>query len=72
MMGGTPEKGADTVLWLATAPETANETGKMWGKRKPLKTPGQGSDPEARKRLWAETERLVAGSSKDATATMDR
>ena len=59
-MGGTPEKGADTVVWLATAPEVEGETGGLWAKRKRLPTPGQGSDPEARKRLRAETEKLVA------------
>ena len=57
--GSTPEKGADTVLWLATAPETATITGKMFAKRKEISTPGQGSDPAARKRLWDESERLT-------------
>lgn len=57
--GKSPEVGADTAVWLATAPETAGETGKMWFRRKPVKTHGQGSDPEARNRLWAESERLI-------------
>lgn len=60
-MGGTPEQGADTVVWLATAPaaDVAPLHGKLVEKRKALKTPGQGSDPAARKRLWAESERLA-------------
>lgn len=58
-MGGTPEQGADTALWLATAPETATVTGKMFEKRKEARTPGQGSDPAARRRLWEESARLV-------------
>ena len=58
-LGSTPEKGADTVLWLATAPETGNITGKMFTKRKEISTPGQGSDPVARKRLWDESEKLT-------------
>lgn len=58
-VGGTPEKGADTALWLATAPETATVTGKMFEKRKETKTPGQGSDPAARKRLWDESARMT-------------
>jgi NAD(P)-dependent dehydrogenase (short-subunit alcohol dehydrogenase family) len=57
--GGTPEKGADTVLWLATAPETATVTGKLFAKRTEIRTPGQGSDPGARKRLWDESEKLT-------------
>jgi retinol dehydrogenase-12 len=57
--GRTPEEGADTVLWLATAPEAASVTGKLFAKRKQIPTPGQGSDPAARRRLWDESERLV-------------
>lgn len=59
-VGGTPEKGADTVVWLATAPEVAGETGGLWEKRKRRPTPGQGSEPEARRRLREETEKLVS------------
>jgi NAD(P)-dependent dehydrogenase (short-subunit alcohol dehydrogenase family) len=59
VIGSTPEKGADTVLWLATAPETAATTGKMFAKRKEIRTPGQAADPAARRRLWAESERLT-------------
>ena len=59
VFGGTPEKGADTAIWLATAPEAEGLTGKLWAKRKPRPTPGQGSDPAARKRLWAESVRLA-------------
>lgn len=58
-VGGTPEKAADTAVWLATAPETANVTGKMFEKRKELATPGQPSDPAARKRLWDESAKLT-------------
>ena len=61
--GKSPEVGADTAVWLATAPEAARETGRMWFRRKPMKTPGQGSDPEARRRLWEESERLTRAST---------
>jgi retinol dehydrogenase 12 len=57
--GSTPENGADTVLWLATAPETATLTGRMFSKRKEISTRGQGSDPAARTRLWEESEKLT-------------
>ena len=62
IFGSTPEKGADTVLWLATAPEAGHVSGKLFGKRKEIRTPGQGSDPAARKRLWEESEKLTYGS----------
>jgi retinol dehydrogenase-12 len=57
--GSTAEKAADTPLWLATAAETGSATGKLWNHRKELPTPGMGSDPEARRRLWAECARLA-------------
>lgn len=61
-VGGTPEKGADTAIWLSTAPETETVTGQLWSKRKPMKTPGPGSDPAIRKRLWEMTQEMVARS----------
>lgn len=59
LFGGTPEKGADTVVWLASAPEAAGLSGKLLANRKPIPAPGQGSDPAARKRLWEESARLT-------------
>jgi retinol dehydrogenase 12 len=59
--GRTPEQGADTVLWLATAPETATVTvtGKLFAKRREIGAPRQGSDPAARRRLWSASEALT-------------
>jgi retinol dehydrogenase 12 len=57
--GRTPEEGADTVLWLATVPEAATLTGQLLSRRRAIPTPGQGSDPAARRRLWAESEKLT-------------
>ena len=58
-LGKPAEEAADTPVWLATSPETAAVTGKLWAKRKQLPTPGMGSDPAARKRLWEECSRLA-------------
>lgn len=58
-LGKTAERAADTPLWLAVAPETAAVTGKLWAGRKQLPTPGMGSDPEARRRLWEACARLA-------------
>ena len=57
--GAPAEKAADTAVWLATSPETAEVSGKLWAKRKELPTPGMGSDPEARRRLWDACSRLT-------------
>ncbi|MET3164734.1 UNVERIFIED_ORG: NAD(P)-dependent dehydrogenase (short-subunit alcohol dehydrogenase family) [Arthrobacter sp. UYEF10] len=50
--GAPAGKAADTLIWLATSLETAGVSGQLWAKRKELPTPGMGSDPKARKRLW--------------------
>ncbi len=57
--GAPADKAADTAVWLATAPETAEVSGKLWANRKELPTPGMGSDPEARRRLWEACSRLT-------------
>ncbi|MEV7605133.1 SDR family NAD(P)-dependent oxidoreductase [Paenarthrobacter sp. NPDC089322] len=57
--GKPAEQAADTPVWLATSPETAAVSGKLWAKRKELPTPGMGSDTAARKRLWEECMRLA-------------
>jgi NAD(P)-dependent dehydrogenase (short-subunit alcohol dehydrogenase family) len=59
IFGRSPEQGADSVLWLATAPETGTVTGRMFTKRRQIPTPGQGADPVARERLWAESDKLT-------------
>ncbi|MFJ5955386.1 SDR family NAD(P)-dependent oxidoreductase [Paenarthrobacter sp. NPDC092416] len=56
--GKPAEKAADTAVWLATSPATASVSGKLWAKRKQLPTPGMGSDPAARNRLWEECMQL--------------
>ncbi|WP_455836436.1 SDR family NAD(P)-dependent oxidoreductase [Pseudarthrobacter siccitolerans] len=57
--GGPAEKAADTAIWLASSPQTAGVSGKLWAKRKELPTPGMGSDPDARRRLWEACNRLA-------------
>ncbi|MET1089057.1 MAG: SDR family NAD(P)-dependent oxidoreductase [Arthrobacter sp.] len=57
--GARAEKAAETAIWLAGSPETARVSGKLWAKRQELPTPGMGSDPEARRRLWEACAGLV-------------
>lgn len=58
-LGASAEKAADTAVWLASSPQTAEVSGKLWAKRKELPTPGMGSDPDARRRLWEACSRLA-------------
>lgn len=56
----TPEQGADTVIWLATAEEPGQTSGGYYYLRKP-RTPNPLIDDKATvDRLWEESEKLVA------------
>ncbi|WP_458114103.1 SDR family NAD(P)-dependent oxidoreductase [Arthrobacter sp. R1-13] len=57
--GKPADKAVDTAVWLATAPEAAAVSGRVWSKGKEMPTPGMGSDPEARKRFWDACTRLA-------------
>jgi NAD(P)-dependent dehydrogenase (short-subunit alcohol dehydrogenase family) len=55
----SPEKGADTPVWLALDPALEGRTGGFYIKRKATAFPAPTDDEQARARLWAESERLV-------------
>lgn len=48
----SPEKGADTLLWLINAPETELESGAYYYKRKKIVITNQGNDPIISEQLW--------------------
>jgi NAD(P)-dependent dehydrogenase (short-subunit alcohol dehydrogenase family) len=58
----TAEEGADTITWLAAAPEAALTSGGFWLDREPHTThvfPGTDPSPQERRRLWDELVRLT-------------
>jgi NAD(P)-dependent dehydrogenase (short-subunit alcohol dehydrogenase family) len=55
-----PEVGADTLLWLATAPEAGGLTGGYFHKRQAVTASPAALDDEAAARLWIESEALIA------------
>lgn len=57
--GKTPEQGADTLVWLATAPELAGVTGKYFQNRAELPLERGAGDPELAARLWQASARLA-------------
>lgn len=57
--GRTPEQGADTIIYLATAPELAGVTGQYFFDRKPITPSAAARDPEAARRLWQVSEQLT-------------
>jgi hypothetical protein len=55
----SPEKGADTIVYLASSPEVANTTGAYFVKCKIAEPSLAARDDAAAKRLWAESEKLT-------------
>lgn len=55
-----PAAGADTLLWLATAPEPGRSSGGYWYRRAPRVANPVVDDAAFVARFWAESERLVA------------
>lgn len=57
----TPEKGADTLVWLATsAPGTDWTSGGYYAKRKPMSTGKKAADPALGRDLWDRSQQMVA------------
>jgi len=55
----TPEKGADTVIWLASSPEVEGVTGKYFVDRKEKNSNPESYDGEVAARLWEVSEKMV-------------
>jgi retinol dehydrogenase-12 len=56
----TPEKGAATGVWLATAPELAGVSGRYFADQREKQPAKFAQDDAAAKRLWEVSEELVA------------
>ena len=59
----SPEKGADTMLYLATSAEVAEVTGGYFVRRKLVRSSRASRDAEAARRLWEASETLTAASA---------
>jgi NAD(P)-dependent dehydrogenase (short-subunit alcohol dehydrogenase family) len=58
-IGISAEKGAETQIYLATAPEVANITGQYFDKKKPVEPNPIAKDRAIAERLWVVSEQLV-------------
>jgi NAD(P)-dependent dehydrogenase (short-subunit alcohol dehydrogenase family) len=56
----SPQKGADTMLYLASSPQVVATTGLYFYERKPIDTSLPGQDDGAAARLWTASEEIVA------------
>lgn len=57
----SPEKGAETVVWLATSPEVEEITGKYFFDCHEIKSSRESYDPEVARKLWEISERMTNG-----------
>jgi NAD(P)-dependent dehydrogenase (short-subunit alcohol dehydrogenase family) len=55
----SPAKGAETSIYLATAPEVANVTGKYYSRSAERQSSPASHDRDAAKRLWEMSERMT-------------
>lgn len=55
----SPEKGAETILWLAAAPEAAGQSGGYFDRRQPATPSPAAQDESAAERLWDASARLA-------------
>jgi retinol dehydrogenase 12 len=55
----TPEEGADTQIWLATAPEVEGVTGRYFVRRRETRSSDVSYDRETARRLWEVSAKMV-------------
>jgi hypothetical protein len=60
----TPEQGADTIVWLATAPQMSLGSGRFWHDRPEHPLPWtRETDPSTARKLW---DHLAAATATDS------
>ena len=62
------EKGADTIIYLASSPEVANTTGAYFVKRQITEPSSAAQDDAAAKRLWEASEALAGAQPQEKRA----
>jgi retinol dehydrogenase 12 len=59
VFGRTPEKGAETLVWLASSPDAARFSGEYFHDLKVSSTTSRAKNDELAKQLWAFSEKLA-------------
>jgi hypothetical protein len=67
-MSRSPEKGAKTLVWLATSPDVANVSGVYFFDQEQRPPSPEAQDTETARRLWEISERQCAVSGRSAKA----
>jgi len=60
----SPEKGAETIVYLASSPAVANTSGSYFHKCRPATPSPEAQDDAAARRLWTETAKLAGVADK--------
>jgi NAD(P)-dependent dehydrogenase (short-subunit alcohol dehydrogenase family) len=60
LFGTTPERGAETLIYLASSPEVEGVTGKYFSKKKPAESSPASHDSDSQRRLWQLSEQWTA------------
>lgn len=55
----SPERGADTVIYLASSPDVEGVTGKYFANRRAVRSSRASNDPALARQLWEVSERLT-------------
>lgn len=63
LVARTPEKGAETLVWLASAPEAGQLQGEYCADRKVANTVAAAKDMDKAEALWALSEKLTAAKA---------
>jgi NAD(P)-dependent dehydrogenase (short-subunit alcohol dehydrogenase family) len=64
----SPEKGAETIVYLASSDEPAKSNGLYFYKCRPETPTKEARDPDAARQLWEISEKIAAGGNVRATA----
>jgi NAD(P)-dependent dehydrogenase (short-subunit alcohol dehydrogenase family) len=64
----TPERGAQTMIWLASQPELEKISGEYFFKKREIRAIGQAYDRDLQRALWEASEKLVSSPSPPARA----
>jgi NAD(P)-dependent dehydrogenase (short-subunit alcohol dehydrogenase family) len=68
-MSRSPEKGAETLVWLAISPDVANVSGGYFFDQEQRPPSPEAQDEEAARRLWEISDWQCAGSARSAEAS---
>ncbi len=63
LFANRPEKGAETLIYLASSPDVANISGGFYYKRRPGTLTSEAQDDAVARSLWVESERIASRST---------